>query len=209
MTTNSINQLSPVIIFDFGGVLMDWSPHYLFDPLMGNDPKAVNAFLEEIDFKNWNPEQDRGRSFAEGTKLLITQYPQYTDLIRAYDERYLETVQGCIQPTVDILQRIKEKGYPLYGLSNWSAEKFAIVRVDYPFFDWFDDIVLSGEVGMIKPNTDIFEVLLKRVGRPAGDCLFIDDHEPNILTAQKLGFQTIKYESSEQLTAYLTSRQIL
>ncbi len=188
---------------------MDWSPHYLFDPMMDNDPQRVDAFLEEIDFRNWNPEQDRGRSFAEGTAVLTARFPQYTELIRAYDERYLETIRGCIQPTVDILRKLKDKGFPLYGLSNWSAEKFNLVRVDYPFFDWFDDIVLSGEVGLIKPNADIFEHLLERIGRLAGDCLFIDDHEPNILAAKNLGFQTIKFESAEQLEADLLSFGIL
>lgn len=209
MTTSKKKLRSPVIVFDFGGVLMDWSPHYLFDELMGNDPGAVERFLEEIDFRTWNPEQDRGRPFAEGISLLIEQFPQYSQLIRAYDEQYLKTLRGCIQPSVDLLGCLKEKGYPLYGLSNWSAEKFHLVRLDYPFFDWFDDIVISGEIGMIKPDADIYEHLLERVGRPAGDCLFIDDHEPNILAAQKLGFQTIKFDSTDQLRSELSSRGIL
>lgn len=209
MTSDNKTPKSPVIVFDFGSVLMDWNPHYLFDKMMGNDPKAVDDFLAEVDFSTWNPEQDRGRSFAEGTALLIAKFPKYAELIRAYDERYHETVGGCIQPTVDILRELKDLGYTLYGLSNWSAEKFSQVRLDYPFFEWFDGIVLSGEVGMIKPNRDIYELLLKRVGRPAGECLFIDDHMPNIQTAQVLGFQTIQFKSAEHLRSELESRGLL
>jgi 2-haloacid dehalogenase len=209
LTSENKKELSPVIIFDFGSVLMDWNPHYLFDKMMGNDPKAVDNFLAEIGFSTWNPELDRGQSFAEGTALLIAEFPQYADLIRAYDERYFETVGGCIQPTVDILRELKDRGYTLYGLSNWSAEKFSKVRIDYPFFEWFDDIVLSGEVGMIKPDREIYELLLNRVGRPAGECLFIDDHSPNIQTAKDLGFQTIQFKSAEQLEMELSKLGIL
>jgi 2-haloacid dehalogenase len=199
---------SPAIVFDYGGVLMDWNPHYLFDPLMGNDPQAVDSFLREIDFYKWNEKFDEGRSYAEGTADAISKFPQYASLIRAYDEHYVKTVRGCNQPVVDILRKLKQNGYALFGLSNWSIEKFSQVRKGYPFFNLFDDMVISGIEKCIKPGPEIFAILLKRANRRAGDCLFIDDHLPNIDAASKLGFQTIHFHSADQLKTDLAARNI-
>src|SRR6266545_3572028 len=149
------------IVFDLGGVLMDWDPYYLYRKILGEDRQAVERFLQAVDFSGWHKEQDRGRSFAEGTAELIARFPEYRELILAYDERYLESLNGAIQPVVEILRALKDLGYPLYGLSNWPAEKFALVRPQYPFFAWFDDLVISGEVGLVKPDTAIFELLLR------------------------------------------------
>jgi 2-haloacid dehalogenase len=208
---NALNQTtkSPAIVFDYGGVLMDWNPHYLFDPLMGNDPKAVDDFLHEIDFFKWNEKFDEGRLYADGTADAIARFPQYASLIRAYDEQYIKTVRGCNQPVVDILRKLKENGYPVFGLSNWSIEKFTEVRNGYPFFDLFDDMVISGREKCIKPGPEIFGILLKRTGRDAAGCLFIDDHSPNIEAASKLGFQTIHFRSADQLKADLAAKNIV
>jgi 2-haloacid dehalogenase len=202
-------KTAPVIVFDLGGVLMDWDPYYLYRKILGDDRQAVDRFLKTVDFFRWNEENDRGRSFAEGTAELIARFPEYRDLIRAYDERYLESLGGAIQPVVDILRALKDAGYPLYGLSNWPAEKFALVRPQYPFFAWFDDLVISGEVRMLKPDKAIFNLLLQRAGRPAGECLFIDDHASNIRAARELGFQTILFQSPQQLEAELRRLEIL
>ena len=200
---------SPAFVFDFGGVLMDWDPHYLYDKLPGYDRQAVERFLNEVDFFTWNLEHDRGRSFAEYTAELIARFPHYRDLIRAYDERYLESLSGPVEPVVQILCALKDAGYPLYGLSNWPAEKFALVRPMHPFFEYFEAIVISGEVGLVKPDKEIFELLLARIGRPAGECLLVDDSDRNILAARELGFQTIYFRSPGQLAADLHSLGIL
>lgn len=199
---------TPVIVFDFGGVLMDWNPYYLYRSILGEDRQAMERFLKEVDFFTWNIEQDRGRLFAEGIAELAGRFPQYADLIRAYDERYLETVGGAFEPVVAILRGLKDAGYALYGLSNWPAEKFRLVRPSYPFFAWFDDIVVSGEEKLVKPERAIFEVLLGRVGRPAHECVFIDDAEYNIAAAREMGFQTIHFRSAEQLKEELIQRGI-
>lgn len=206
--THVITQAAPAIVFDFGGVLMDWNPHYLFDKLMDNDPVAVDQFLSEVGFFEWNEEFDRGRPYVEGVAMLSDRFPQYADLIHAYDERYLETVRGCNQPVVDILTSLKEGNYPLFGLSNWSFEKFTQVRKKYPFFDLFDDMVISGLVKCIKPGPEIFGILLQRTSRAAGDCIFIDDHKPNIDAARDLGFQTILFKSAVQLKSDLAEHGI-
>jgi 2-haloacid dehalogenase len=203
------NRPSPAIVFDFGGVLMDWNPHYLFDKLMNNDREAVDAFLERVSFRRWNEDFDLGKSFSEGTAELIARFPEYTHLIRAYDTHYLDTVRGCHQSVVDILQELKHREYPLFGLSNWSAEKFSLVRRKYPFFEYFEDIVLSGDVGLIKPAKEMYLLLLQRNSLSAQDCLFIDDYEPNVKTALDLGFQAVQFISAEQLRADLAGRGIL
>jgi 2-haloacid dehalogenase len=192
------NSQTPAIIFDFGGVLMDWNAHYLYDKLL-DDPADMERFFNEIDFYNWNLEMDRGRSFAESVTELSRQFPKYIDLIKAFDERWEETLGGPIQPTVEILQALKERGYDLYGLTNWSAEKYAITRHKYPFFDLFDDIVVSGIVKLIKPDPRIFTLMLEKADRPAAECLLIDDSEANIIAARSLGFKTIHFKSAEQL----------
>lgn len=200
---------STVIVFDFGGVLMDWNPHYLYDSLFGGDRQAVDDFLAKIGFFAWNEGLDRGRPFAEGTSELMSRFPEHAELIHAYDVRYMESVRGSDQAVVEILRKLKDHGIPLYGLSNWSAEKFAQVRKAYPFFAWFDDIVLSGDVHVIKPDKLMFTTLLQRTGRRAGECLFIDDHTPNIDAARALGFQTIQFKSAEQLEKKLCERGFL
>jgi len=196
---NQPERRSPIIIFDFGGVLIDWNPRYLYRKLFENDAAAMERFLSEIGFVEWNLEQDRGRPFAVAVKELTARFPHYADLIRAYDERWEESIGGVIEPTVKLLGALKQAGFTLYGLSNWSAETFWRIRHKHPFWDWFEVIVLSGEVQLIKPDPRIYAVLLEKIGRPASECLFIDDSETNIAVAEQLGFKTVWFKSPEQL----------
>lgn len=197
------------MVFDFGGVLMDWNPRYLYRQFFGNDDEAIDRFLQEIGFAEWNLHFDRGRPFAEGIAELSRRFPAYQELIQAYDQRWEETLAGAIQPAVDILRALKNAGHPLYGLSNWSAEKFAVVRGKYEFFDWFTSIVLSGEEKLAKPDPRIFEVLLGRIGRAASECLFVDDAVHNITVAKELGFHTIHFQSPKQLKTELGHRGLI
>jgi len=206
---NKNNQAAQVIVFDLGGVLIDWSPYYLYCDKLGLDRQVVELFLKEVDFPAWNMEQDRGRSFAESTRELSARFPQYRELIYAYDACYLDSIRGSVQPVVDILGKLKSEGYLLYVLSNWPSEKLNLIRPQYPFFEWFDGLVISGDVGQVKPGQAIFELLLQRVGHPAEACLFIDDHGPNINTARAMGFQTIQFQSAQQLEAELQHMGIL
>jgi 2-haloacid dehalogenase len=201
--------LSPAIIFDFGGVLIDWNPHYLYRSFFDNDDEAVARFLNEIGFVEWNVEQDRGRPFAVAVAELSKRFPRHAHLISAYNERWEESIGGAIQPTVNILGALKQRGYALYGLSNWAAETFYRIRSRFPFLDWLNAIVLSGEEQMIKPDPRIYAVMLDRIGRPASECLFIDDSEANITVAKQLGFNTIHFTSSEQLANELIARGLL
>jgi 2-haloacid dehalogenase len=197
------------ILFDFGNVLLEWNPRYVYRRYFPNDEEAMEHFLHEVNFMDWNIQQDKGRSFAEGIAVLSRQFPHYTELIQAYHDNWLDSIVGHIEGTVEIMKRLKKAGYALYGLSNWSAETFPLAREQYDFFDLLDDIILSGEVGSIKPEPEIFEIALNRIDKPAEECLFIDDSLANIEQARRMGFATIHFESSEQLEEELQQLQLL
>ena len=197
------------IIFDFGNVLLEWDPRHVYERYFPDDPNAMELFLEEVDFMNWNLQQDKGRPFAEGVAILSRQFPHHADLIQAYHDHWVDSVGGSIAGTVGILNQLKEAGYALYGLSNWSAETFPHARQKYDFLDLLDDIVISGEVGHVKPDPAIFRIMLEKIGRPAQECLFIDDSLTNITQAQKMGFATIHFQSPQQLETSLRELKIL
>lgn len=197
------------IIFDFGNVLLEWNPRNVYQRYFPDDPEGMERFFKEVNFADWNLQQDKGRPFAEGVAILSQQFPHHSHLIQAYHDHWVESVSGSIAGTVHILKQLKQAGYSLYGLSNWSAETFPYARKKYDFFDLLDDIVISGEVGHIKPDPEIFQIMLEKVGRPAQECLFIDDSLTNIKQAQKMGFATIHFQSPEQLETKLRELKIV
>jgi 2-haloacid dehalogenase len=196
------------IVFDFGGVLIDWNPRHLYRKLFA-DENAMEQFFADAQFMEWNLEQDRGGRFAQGVAEHAEKFPQYAKHLRAFDERWRETVGGEISGTVEILRALKRAGHRLYGLTNWSAEKFALVEHEFSFLQWFDGIVVSGRVGLIKPEPRIFELLLEQIGLPARECLFIDDAEKNIAAARALGLHTIHFVSPAQLANELRALSLL
>ena len=193
-----------VIIFDLGGVVLDWNPRNLYRRYF-DKREEMEAFLSEIDFASWNAQQDKGRPFAEGVAVLSARFPHRAALIRAYHEHWEESVSGPIEATVRLVRQLKDAGYPLFALSNWSAETFPIARHKYDCLQLFDAIIVSGEVGLIKPDPAIFELAVKRSGVVASECLFIDDHGPNIAVAQQLGMQAIHFRSADGLADELRS----
>ncbi|HEY3345618.1 MAG TPA: HAD family phosphatase [Anaerolineaceae bacterium] len=208
MNTSQPTPCPAAIVFDLGGVLIDWNPRYLYRRFFPDDPQAMERFLAEIHFSEWNVVQDAGRPFAEAIPEKCAEHPAYAELIRAYDTCYEETVGGPIQPVVEILGALRQAGYPLYALSNWPQETFVRVRPKYAFFEWFDQIFISGEVKLVKPDARFYHWMLARIGRGAGECIFIDDSPVNIAAAERLGFQTVLFRSAEQLRAELEQRGI-
>ena len=186
------------IIFDFGNVFVKWDAHAVYDRFFP-DPQAVDSFLQEIRFHEWNAHQDAGRPFNEGIALLSEQYPHYADLIQAYDTYWEDSITDVYHGTVEIVRRLKRERWPIYLLSNFSAEKFPLMQKRYDFLDLFDDMIISGEHKLIKPDPAIFQLTLERIGRKASECLFVDDSLPNIEVARKMGFHTIHFQSPEQL----------
>ncbi|HXQ38493.1 MAG TPA: HAD family phosphatase [Anaerolineales bacterium] len=205
MTSSTIKA----IIFDYGNVLLEWNPKLVYQRYFPDDPEGMEKFLHEINFMEWNAHQDRGRPFAEGVEILSTQFPQYAELIRAYHEHWPDSIGEAVTGTIELLKQLKQAGYPLYGFSNWSAETFPLARAKYDFFDLFDDMVISGAVGFAKPEPEIYQIMLDKIGRPAQECLFIDDSLPNILQANKIGFQTIHFQSPTQLEEELKQLQLI
>ncbi|MBK7453325.1 MAG: HAD family phosphatase [Anaerolineales bacterium] len=186
------------IIFDLGNVLLKWDVYRLYKRFFP-DPKAVDSFLQEVRFFEWNAQQDAGRSFKEGVAVLSAEFPQYAELIQAYDTYWEDCVTETIDGTIQIARELKNAGWPLYILSNFSLEKFSLVHSRYDFLNIFDDLIISGEHKLVKPDPSIYEYTLQRINREAGECLFIDDSLPNIEAARMLGFRTIHFRSPEQL----------
>ena len=197
------------IIFDFGNVLVEWDPRLVYRRYFQNNDSAMEQFLHDVNFMDWNAQQDKGRPFAEGVAHLSSRFPHYSDLIQAYHDNWRESIGEALSGTVEILKRLKKSGYPLYGLSNWSAETFPHVREKFDFFHLFDDIVISGEVGSVKPEPEIFEIALKKFGTSASELLFIDDSLANIRQAKNMGFVTIHFLSPGQLENELKNFKLL
>lgn len=196
---------SPVIVFDFGAVLVDWNAYYLYRKVFNND-EEVKSFLEEIGFKEWNLQFDKGYSFEKGVEEKCAEFPHRADMIRLYHTRWIESMGDLMMDTIDIARRLKEAGYTLYGLSNWSVSTFDQVKDRMVFLEYLDDYVLSGEVKQVKPEPDIFYTLLKKINHKAEECLFIDDSAANIHGAEVIGFQTLQFKSAAQLEEDLKKR---
>lgn len=203
------NSCQPALVFDFGGVLIEWDPRNLYRKIFNGDMVAVETFLKESKFMEWNLHQDAGRPFSEAVDELCSRMPQYCELFRAYDQRYEKSISGPNWSTVEILRSLKDAGYPLYGLSNWPDEKWRLVQPKYEFFGWFDYILISGQVKLAKPDPRIFSLFLEKIHRPAEQCLYIDNSPHNIQVSSQMGFQTIHFRSAEQFREELGKRGIL
>lgn len=182
---NNINT----IIFDFGGVLIDWNPRYMYQDEF-EESSEMEHFLNKVCTEDWNLQQDKGRSLAEGTRILQDKFPEHVVKIQLYYDQWEKMIKGYIPQNVEVLRKLKEK-YKLYGLTNWSAETFPIVFKRFSFFKLFDGIVISGEEKLIKPDKKIFELILERYHLEAQNALFIDDNMNNIQAAKEIGFATI------------------
>lgn len=200
---------TPVIIFDLGGVLIDWNPRYLFSKLFRGRTAEMEYFLTEICSPAWNAQMDAGQPIAEAVQERAREFPSYAELIRAYGSRWEEMIAGEIRENVQILNELRHTGHGLHALSNWSAETFPATRRRFPFLEWFETIVISGEVKVAKPDARIYQHLLARIGCQAQDCLFIDDSRENVVAASRQGFQTIQMQSAEQLRTVLQRRGLL
>lgn len=197
------------IIFDFGGVLIDWNPRYLYAGMFDNADE-MEYFLLEICTSEWNDHLDRGRSFESATLELCNEYPEYATPIRAYHHRWIEMIGGLIPGTAETLEKLYETGrYTLYGLTNWSAETLPLVKERYSFFSRLKGIVVSGEEGLSKPDPAIYRLLLSRFGLNPQQTLFIDDNVKNIEAASQQGIQTIQFTTNEQLVLKLSAAGLL
>ncbi len=197
------------IIFDLGGVFVDWNPQYLYRKIFSNEAE-MQYFLENICTADWNEEQDGGRTIKEATDYLLAKHPEHEDNIRAYYERWPEMLGGVISGTVDIFKELKEKNkYNFYALTNWSAETYPIAQEKFDFLGWFDGVVVSGTEKDRKPFASFYNTLLNRYNVHPSEAIFIDDNLRNVQAAEALGIKTIHFTSPEALRKELKELSIL
>ncbi len=194
------------VIFDLGGVLVDWNPRYLYRKLF-KDEREMETFLRDVCNSEWNEQQDAGRPFKEAIELILKDHPEKEPYVRAYFDRWAEMLGGPIHGTVEILEELHRwKSHRLLALSNWSAETFPIAKRAYSFLGLFETVLLSGEEKLIKPDPRFFNLLKTRLGAEPEQSVFIDDVQKNIDAARALGFHTIHFKGPEKLRADLRER---
>lgn len=199
-----------IVIFDLGGVLVDWNPRHLYRQLFAGDDAAMETFLATVCTPAWNLCQDGGRSFAEAASLLKALHPpELAGLIDAYGERFQEMIAGPIPGTLDILAELRRRGTPLYALSNWSAETYPPAFARFDFLRWFEGIVISGEEGIVKPDPRLYRILLERFAIDPRRAVYIDDNPVNAGAASALGMHGIHFTDPEGLRGELERFELL
>lgn len=181
------------VVFDLGGVLIDWDPRYLYRRLLDGDA-AVEQFLDEVGFAAWNHDVDAGqRTWAEAVAALAAAHPHHRHLIEAYPARFEQTLGGEITTSVQVLRGLHAAGVRLLALTNWSAETFPVARSRFDFLDLFDGIVVSGEERVAKPDPAIFRILVERHALEPAATVFVDDKRDNIEAAEAAGLRGVLF----------------
>jgi 2-haloacid dehalogenase len=196
------------VLLDLGGVLVEWDPRHLYRRIFA-DAAAMEHFLATVCTPEWNEEQDIGRPFAEGVRLLVERFPAFVEEIRAYDRRWPEMLKGPIEDSVAILGELRARAVPVFALTNWSAEKFPIARERFAFLEWFDGILVSGHVGIKKPDPLFFGLAAERFGLLPSQTAFVDDLARNVAAAAQLGFRAHHFEGASGLRRFLVDCRLL
>jgi 2-haloacid dehalogenase len=197
------------IIFDLGGVLIDWNPMYVYRNYFDSENK-LKYFFENVCTSEWNEEQDAGRSIVEATEELVGKFPDWEQPIRDYYGRWTEMLKAPIPESVEIFRELKESGkYKIYALTNWQADLFNIALVRYNFLHWFDGRVVSGEEKTRKPFPEFYHRLLQRYNVVASNALFIDDNLRNVKAAESVGISGIHFQGPHQLRTFLQEKDLL
>ena len=197
------------VVFDLGGVLIDWDPRYLYRKLFDGRDADMEAFLAEVTTSEWNHRQDGGRPWAEAVAELCALHPDKRSLIEAYAVRWEEMLGGPIAGTVEVLAELRAAGVSLYALSNWSAETFPRALELFDFLHWFDGHVISGRIGITKPDPRIYEHLLAAFSLEPSDVFFADDLAANVEAARALGIEAGLFRGAETLRADLVGAGFL
>ncbi|MDE1963384.1 MAG: HAD family phosphatase [Xanthomonadaceae bacterium] len=200
--TRAAHPAVDTVVFDLGGVLVDWDPRYLYRTLF-DDKAAMERFLAEVCTPAWNLAQDAGRPWAEAVATLSAQHPAFAREIAAFHARWPETLRGPIQPTVDLLARLRDADVRLYALTNWSQETFPHARERFDFLDWFAGIVVSGEERLVKPDPEIYRRLIRRYAIDPARALYIDDSAKNVAAAEALGMHGWHFRGADGLRTRL------
>ena len=191
------------IIFDLGGVLIDWNARYVYRTIFDSEEK-VDWFFDNICTNDWNEKQDAGYSLNAATEELVAQHPEWEAEIRAYYDRWIEMLGGPMHETVNILRNLKQQEHlSLYALTNWSHETFPVALERFEFLQWFDGIVVSGEEKTRKPFPEFYQKLLERYNIDPARAIFIDDNLRNVKAAEDAGIHGIHFLNAKQLSEEL------
>jgi 2-haloacid dehalogenase len=190
------------VVFDVGHVLYDWDPRFLYEKLI-SDPERLDWFLAHVVTRDWHFQHDAGRRLAETISELVAAFPAERELILAYRDRWLETIPGPMPGTHALVARLADAGVPLYAITNFGAEFWAMFRPTVPLFVSFTDIIVSGEEGVMKPDPRIWTLAERRFARPAGEMLFIDDNPANVAGAAAAGFHVHRFSGAAALESAL------
>jgi 2-haloacid dehalogenase len=196
------------VVFDLGGVLLDWDPRYLYRQLI-DDEAEMERFLGEVCTLEWHAAHDRGVPMAESCAALAATHPEYAELITAWGERSEEMIAGPILGSVEILEELLQKGVRCYALTNMERETYPLRLQRFPFMGWFAGTVVSSHEGVAKPAPEIFRRLLDRFGLAPERTVMIDDSQPNIDTAVSLGMTTVRFTSPTALRAALNALRLV
>ena len=193
------------IIFDLGGVLIDWNPLYVFNDLIPDEERR-QYFFDNVCTMHWNEQQDAGTPIAQATEERIALFPAWENEIRAYYGRWVEMLGDANHGTVEILKNlIDSPDYRVYALTNWSAETFPVAKSmeRFHFLHWFEGILVSGEEFLLKPQPEIYEAILSRYDIDRSKAIFIDDNYKNVVGSEAVGLKAIHFQTPEQLAEEL------
>ena len=196
------------VLWDVGNVIVRWDPRTLYAKIFP-DPHERDRFLAEVCTMAWHGEHDRGRTMDEGVALLTAQHPQHAESIAAWRDRWWEMFSGAIEETEAVIEALHERGVPQFGLTNMSVETWPGTRAMSPAFERLGDVVVSAEVGLIKPEPMIFGVVLERAGLAAEELLFVDDSAANIAAARALGFAVHQFTDPAALRPAMEAHGLL
>jgi 2-haloacid dehalogenase len=187
------------VIFDLGGVVIDWNPMYLYRKIFAGDEAKAADFLARICPYDWNVKQDAGRSLAEATEERVALFPEWENEIRAYYGRWMEMIGGPVPGTADVVRELKALGIRVFALSNWSRETFQKIVHSYGELASFEEILLSADYGCVKPEERIYRIALERFGMPVEELVFVDDSPLNVRGAEAVGLRALTFTGAEQL----------
>jgi 2-haloacid dehalogenase len=203
-----VQRAIDAVVFDLGGVLIDWDARYLYRRLLPDDD-AIEAFMTQVGFVDWNEALDAGDDWDDAVERLAERHPEHRELITAFRDRWEETLGEPIEPVVDILRELVDAGVRTFALSNWSRRTFDIGRPRFPFLDWFEGVVISGDEGTTKPDPAIFQAIVERYGLEPDRTVFIDDRQANVDAAAALGMHGIHLRAPADLRAELAALGVL
>jgi 2-haloacid dehalogenase len=196
------------VVFDVGGVLIDWDPRYLYRRLIP-DEADMERFLAEVCTPQWHAQHDLGASYDDTIPALVAAHPEWADEVRAWDARFPDMYGGTFEGTVDLLADLRARHLPVFASTNWGAHSWALARARYDFLGWFDGALVSGEVGMAKPDPAFFDLLVTTFGLAPAQTLYIEDNLDNLRAAGRRGFVTHHFVSPAALAADLRRRGLV